>query len=32
MLRITIHDHPESSTFQVEGRLVGPWVREAEQS
>jgi hypothetical protein len=31
MLRITIHDLPESSTFQFEGRLVGPWVREAEQ-
>jgi hypothetical protein len=31
MLRITVHDRPESSTFQFEGRLVGPWVREAEE-
>jgi len=30
MLRITTHDRPESLTFQFEGRLVGPWVREAE--
>lgn len=31
MLRITIHDLPESSTFQFEGRLVGPWVHEARE-
>jgi hypothetical protein len=30
MLRITIHDAPGSLTFQLEGRLAGPWVREAE--
>ena len=30
MLRITVHDNPESLTFQLEGRLVGPWVRELE--
>jgi ABC-type transporter Mla MlaB component len=30
MLRITVHDKPESLTFQLEGRLAGPWVREAE--
>ena len=30
MLRITIHDDPGSLTFQLEGRLAGPWVREAE--
>jgi anti-anti-sigma regulatory factor len=30
MLRITIHDHPESLTFQLEGKLAGPWVRELE--
>src|SRR5262245_30139516 len=29
MLRITIHDDPGSLTFQLEGRLAGPWVREA---
>src|SRR6201986_1598801 len=31
MLRITIHDKPETLTFQFEGRLAGPWVREAEE-
>lgn len=31
MLRITVHDEPESVTFQFEGRLAGPWVREAEK-
>ena len=30
MLRITVHDDPGSLTFQLEGRLAGPWVREAE--
>jgi anti-anti-sigma regulatory factor len=30
MLRITIHDDPGPLTFQLEGTLVGPWVREAE--
>jgi hypothetical protein len=30
MLRITIHDDPESLTFQLEGKLAGPWVRELE--
>src|SRR5258708_37626680 len=30
MLRITVHDNPESLTFQLEGRLAGPWVREVE--
>jgi hypothetical protein len=27
MLRITVHDKPGSLTFQLEGRLGGPWVR-----
>jgi hypothetical protein len=31
MLRITIHDTPPVMTFQLEGRLAGPWVRELEQ-
>ena len=31
MLRITIHDNPEVLTFQLEGRLAGAWVREAEE-
>ena len=28
MLRITVHDKPEALTFQLEGSLAGPWVRE----
>ena len=28
MLRITIHDVPETVTFRLEGRLAGPWVQE----
>jgi anti-anti-sigma regulatory factor len=31
MLRITVHDHPECVTFQLEGRLAGAWVWEAEE-
>jgi hypothetical protein len=31
MLRITVHDNPGSITFQVEGKLAGPSVRELEQ-
>jgi hypothetical protein len=31
MLRITVHDSPRALTFQLEGRLAGPWVRELEQ-
>jgi anti-anti-sigma regulatory factor len=31
MLRITVHDKPRSLTFQLEGSLAGPWVRELEQ-
>jgi hypothetical protein len=30
MLRITVHYRPESLTFQLEGRLAGPWVGEVE--
>lgn len=30
MLRITIHDEPESLTLQLEGKLIGPWAQEAE--
>ena len=32
MLKITIHDSPEALTFQVEGKLVGAWAQELEQS
>ena len=31
MLRITVHDNPESLTFQLEGRLAGASVREVEE-
>ena len=31
MLRITIHDNPLALTFQLEGRLAGPWIRELEE-
>ena len=31
MLRITVHDNPESLRFQLEGRLAGAWVREVEE-
>jgi hypothetical protein len=30
MLRITFHPSPELLTFQLEGKLAGPWVRELE--
>ena len=30
MLRITMVSKPESLTFQLEGRLAGPWVGEVE--
>lgn len=28
MLRITIHNEPARRTFQLEGKLAGPWVDE----
>jgi len=31
MLRITVHDNPQVLTFQLEGRLTGPWLREFEE-
>ena len=31
MLRITVHDNPQNLTFQLEGRLAGPWLRELEE-
>ena len=31
MLRITLHDNPRTLTFQLEGRLAGPWLRELEE-
>jgi anti-anti-sigma regulatory factor len=31
MLRITVHDNPQALTFQLEGRLAGPWLQELEE-
>jgi anti-anti-sigma regulatory factor len=31
MLRITVHDGPRALTFQLEGRLAGPWVRVLQE-
>jgi hypothetical protein len=31
MLRITVHDKPGALTFQLEGRLAGPWVGVLEE-
>jgi anti-anti-sigma regulatory factor len=31
MLKITTLIHAESTTFKLEGRLVGPWVQELER-
>ena len=31
MLRITIHNDPATRTFQLEGKLAGPWVQELER-
>jgi hypothetical protein len=31
MLRITVHDIPQAFTFQLEGRLAGPWLQELEE-
>ena len=31
MLRITVHDQPQTLTFQLEGSLAGPWVRVLEE-
>ena len=30
-MRITVHDKPPVLTFQLEGELAGPWVRELEE-
>ena len=31
MLRITVHDSQRALTFQLEGKLAGPWVRVLEE-
>ena len=31
MLRITTHDQAGTTSFAVEGKLVGPWVKELEK-
>ena len=30
MLRITVHDNPQVLTFQLKGKVAGPWLRELE--
>ena len=30
MLRITVHNNPQTFTFQLEGSLAGPWLQELE--
>ena len=30
MLRVTVREDPDSLTFRLEGKLAGPWVREAQ--
>jgi anti-anti-sigma regulatory factor len=30
MFRITVHDDPDAVTLRLEGKLAGPWAREAE--
>ena len=32
MLRITMHDSPEALTLLVEGKLIGEWAKELEQT
>jgi hypothetical protein len=31
MLRITVHRNPPVLTFQLEGKLAAPWLRELEE-
>lgn len=31
MLRITVHETPDGLTFQLEGKLAAPWLRELEE-
>ncbi len=31
MLRITMHDNPQALTFQLEGRLAGPWLQVLDE-
>jgi anti-anti-sigma regulatory factor len=31
MVRITVHDNPGALTFQLEGKVTGPWVQELEK-
>lgn len=31
MLRITVHEQSEARTFQLEGRLAGPWVQVLQE-
>ena len=31
MLRITVHNNSQTVTFQLEGRLTGPWLEELDE-
>jgi hypothetical protein len=31
MLKITVHERPEMTTLQLEGKVIGPWVKEFDQ-
>lgn len=31
MLRITVHDSPQTLTLQLEGKFAGPWVQVMER-
>ncbi len=31
MLRVTVHDTPQTLTFQLEGRLANPWLQALEK-
>jgi ABC-type transporter Mla MlaB component len=31
MLRLNVHETPRKITFQLEGKLLGPWLKELEE-
>jgi len=32
MLKITVRERPEMTTLQLEGKVIGPWVKEFDQA
>ena len=32
MMKITLHEQPEATTIQLEGRVVGPWASVLDQT